>query len=363
MHDSVDAETRVFLFDQKRMQLFLGHMRRTQHRTVRQDQIWTAFTVSYSDLPSGPDRRRWLMAVLEELSQMGAIELPVRHGKRWDRTSEIPLPTTVTIAPDNTRNSGDEDWRNLPWHPRLQWIFNLRSLTSEQFAFLKRVHVGLVDGWFDHAECFKFRSLQLTGDEKRLVDFYRGILFGPDRLTLEMLGCEPDSLPLATEQFSSDPTLLIFENASPFMLARKILKNTAHPAIGRLAYGAGKQVLKAAGYLPMVEPPIREILYVGDLDAEGIAIASELQRLSVSIPVMPATEFHRAMLDSAIQLESPGGWAGKDERVRNFSETGMEFLAEELRESISNMLRDSHRIPEEALSFAAMSKLLVAELA
>ncbi|HUQ68721.1 MAG TPA: hypothetical protein VM165_04315 [Planctomycetaceae bacterium] len=230
---------------------------------------------------------------------------------------------------------------------------------QDQVAFLKRVHCGLVTGWFDQPECFKYRSLQLTGDEKRLEELRRGILFGPERLTLDMLGCEPESLPLASEHFSADPTLLIFENAAPFMLARKILASSARPAIGRLAYGAGKQVLKAVGYLPMVEPAITEIQYVGDLDAEGMNIATEFQRLSKVIPVLPATAFHKAMLESAAQLKSPDGWPSKDEREPSDSVAGASFVASEIREQVGGMIRERRRIPEEALSLAAMTRLLM----
>lgn len=229
---------------------------------------------------------------------------------------------------------------------------------QDQVTFLKRVHTGLVSGWFGKLECFKYRSLQLTGDEKRLEELHRGILFGPERLTLAMLGCEPESLPLASEQFSADPTLLIFENAAPFMLARKILAATSTPAVGRLAYGAGKQVLKAVGYLPMVEPAITEIQYVGDLDAEGMRIATEFQRLSKSIPVRPATQFHKAMLESAIQLESSDGWPSKDERESYDFASSVGFLTDEIRGQVGSMIRNGRRIPEEVLSFAAMSHLL-----
>ncbi len=322
--------------------------------------MWTAFVDSYSDLPPGPERRRWLAALLEELSQQGEILLPVPHGKQWDRTSSVALPTAITMVALDGGVANKTDWRNFPWHPRLHWVFDLRALMQDQVAFLKRVHCGLVAGWFDQPECFKYRSLQLTGDEKRLEELHRGILFGPERLTLEMLGCEPESLPLASDHLSAEPTLLIFENAAPFMLARKILTGCARPAFGRLAYGAGKQVLKAATYLPMVVPAITEIQYVGDLDAEGMRIATDFRRLSKTIPVRPATQFHKAMLDSAIQLESSDGWPSKDERELDDSVSAVGFLSDEIREQVGGMIRHGRRIPEEALSFAAMTRLLTA---
>jgi hypothetical protein len=358
MYKELDQEARAFLFNEARLQQFRGRLLSPGRRVVRQEAVWASFVDSYSDLPPGPERRRWLAAVLEHLSQQGEIVLPVPHGKQWDRTSTVALPTAVTMVTLDGGVANKSDWRNYPWHPRLHWIFGLRALMRDQVAFLKRVHAGLVAGWFDQPECFKYRSLQLTDDEKRLEELLRGILFGPERLTLEMLGCEPESLPLASEQFSAEPTLLIFENAAPFMLARRVLTGGARPAFGRLAYGAGKQVLKAARYLPMVKPAITEIQYVGDLDAEGMSIAAEFRRLSQEIPVRPATEFHQAMLASAAQLESPNGWALQGRREQVSSEAAIDFLASEIRGQVSNMIRSFRRIPEEALSFAAMTALL-----
>lgn len=361
MRDSLDQDARAFLFDEARLQQFRERLLSSGRRVVRQEAVWSAFVDSFSDLPPGPERRCWLAVVLEELSQQGEILLPVSHGKQWDRTSTVALPTAITLVALDGGVANKSDWRNFPWHPRLHWVFELRALIQDQVAFLKRVHSGLVSGWFDQPECFKYRSLQLTGDEKRLEELHRGILFGPGRLTLEMLGCESESLPLASEHFSGSSTLLIFENAAPFMLARRILGSAARPSIGRLAYGAGKQVLKAVGYLPMVEPAITEIQYVGDLDAEGMSIAAELQRLSKVIPVRPATQFHKAMLDSAAQLESPDGWPSKDDRRSNNPEFGAGFLASEVCEQVASMIRNGRRIPEEALSFSAMTQLLATQ--
>jgi hypothetical protein len=362
MRDGLDQDARAFLFAEARLQQFRERLLSPGRRVVRQEAVWTAFVESFSDLPPGPERRRWLGAVLEELSQKGEILLPVPHGKQWDRTSTVALPTAITLVALDGGVANKSDWRNFPWHPRLHWIFELRALMQDQVTFLKRVHSGLVSGWFDQPECFKYRSLQLTGDEKRLEELHRGILFSPERLTLAMLGCEPESLPLASEHFSADPTLLVFENAAPFMLARKILAATSTPAIGRLAYGAGKQVLKAVGYLPMVEPAITEIQYVGDLDTEGMRIATEFQRLSKTIPVRPATQFHKAMLESAIQLEASDGWPSKNEGGADGIASGVTFLASAIREQVDGIFRKGRRIPEEALSFAVMTRLLTAPI-
>lgn len=327
-------------------------------RTIGQAAIWSAFAAAYSDLPSGPERRTWLQAVLEELAERGTIQLPVRHGKQWDRSSEIVLPTTITLVVGLPDGGDRLRWRQFPWHPNLQWVLQLRTLAADQFAFLQRVNEGLVENWFTQLECFKYRSLQLTGDEKRLESLTKGVLFGPQCLTLELLGCEPEALPLATELLSNHPTMLVFENAAPFMLARHVAAGTAPPRIGRLAYGAGKQVLKAVGYFTMIEPTIKEVLYIGDLDAEGLQIAADLQRLSTAVAIRPATEFHQAMLASASELGASTGWPVKDEQPLSVSDAVLSFLAPEVRQQVATLIDTGRRIPEEALSRAAMSTLL-----
>ena len=355
--ESLDAETRAFLFDATRLKRFRDRLRSSRRRTVRQEGVWTAFAAVYDDLPSGPERRKWLIAVLEELAGRGAILLPVRHGSQWDRTSEIALPTAISIVAPQPGVDLRMQWRQFPWHPRLQWVFQLRSLPPDHFAFLQRVNEGFVEGWFEQPECFKYRSLQLTGDEKRLESLLKGTLFGPGCLTLEMLGCLPEALPLAVEQLSSRASMLVFENAAPFMLARRIAAST-QPLVGRLAWGAGTQILRAVAYFSMIQPAVTEILYVGDLDAAGMKIAADLQRTSTAVPVRPATQFHCAMLESAAQLGAKDGWPVKDEQPNSVSDSVVDFLAPELRHTVSTLIAQGRRIPEEVLSHSAMTRLL-----
>jgi hypothetical protein len=355
--EPLDAEVLAYLLDARRLNRYHERLQVPRRRTIRLETLWTALAAVYDDLPSGPERRQWLLAVLEELAGRGDIVLPVRHGKRWDRTSEIALPTSVSIAPPPSGNDPGTPWRQFPWHPRLQWVFRLRSLSPDQFAFLQRVNQGLVEGWFEQPECFKYRSLQLTGDEKRLTALASGSLFARGCLTLEMLGCLPEALPLATEYLSEQPSMLIFENAAPFVLARSIAAGSARPRFGRLAWGAGAQVLKAVTYLPMIRPPVTEIFYVGDLDAAGLRIAADLQRTSPSIPVRPATPFHQAMLESASRLEAEDGWPTKDEQS-HLTDAAVRFLASELQPKVARMIRHGRRIPEESLSNATMASLL-----
>jgi hypothetical protein len=112
----------------------------------------------------------------------------------------------------------------------------------------------------------------------------------------------------------------------------------------------------------MIEPSITEILYVGDLDAEGLRIAASVQRRSQAIAARPAVEFHRAMLESAAALVgAAAGWPAKDGSARSISASAASalfFLAADLRRRCATLIADGRRIPEEVLSRIAMAQLL-----
>jgi len=354
----LDAETRSFLCDEARVQQFCLALPPIGRQTVKLTELWSAFLKVYPDVPSGAERRRWLLLVLEDAAQRGMIQLPVVHGRRWDRSSAVALPTHIRLLGEPNGRTDRQQWRQFPWHSRLQWVLQLRGLSDNQVRFLKQVHEGLVEGWFTKPECFKYRSLQLTGDEKRLETWLRGGLFEPGRLTLEILGCEAEALPLAMEFLSRHPVMLVFENAAPFMLARSITAANRPPRLGRLAYGAGKQILKAVNYLSMVSPAIGEVLYVGDLDAEGMKIAADLQRRCRDVVVRPAASFHARMLYSAAALGTPDGWPAGERTLPKASDSTISFLTPEVRRCVLPIVQAGRRIPEEVLDRAAMSELL-----
>jgi hypothetical protein len=111
--EPLDTEVLAYLLDARRLNRYHERLQDQRRRTIRLETLWTALAAVYDDLPSGPERRQWLLAVLEELAGRGDIVLPVRHGKRWDRTSEIALPTSVSIAPQSGDGPGIS-WRQFP---------------------------------------------------------------------------------------------------------------------------------------------------------------------------------------------------------------------------------------------------------
>jgi hypothetical protein len=139
--------------------------------------------------------------------------------------------------------------------------------------FLLRVHRGLVHGEFAVQAPLKYRSLQLTGREKRLGELAQTGLFGLGRLNLELLGCFSETPPMACETLSDAPTLIVFENADSFAVARNVLRSLASPPFGMVGFGGGNGIARSLPSLRVLGKQVQRIAYVGDLDGHGLRIA------------------------------------------------------------------------------------------
>lgn len=210
------------------------------------------------------------------------------------------------------------------------------------------VQRGLAEGQFSDRAPLKYRSLQLTGDEKRLETYLGTQLFADGRLSLDVLNCDGPWLPLAWERVGVKPHLIIFENAGSFLVARRVLAGLSDPPFGMVAYGGGFQILKAVPYLSVLGA-IELIQYVGDLDPKGLAIGAQFARqvnAEGNTRIVPATRLHQAMLNAAAQLGAPQGWpAIADSCLRDEAL----WVAPEIKGYVADIIARGRRVPEEVL--------------
>ncbi len=352
----LDPDAAHYVLDPKPLRRFLRGLRSEPRIRVGHARVWKSFATAFPQHPQGQEGRRWLTAALEALEAQGQLRLPVAHGKRWDRSSAVAVPLSVDLVRP-TPVGRKSDWRAFPWHRSLQWILECRHLTSGQVSFLCKVHEGLVDGTFAEPASFKYRSLQLTGDEKRLGSLVKTQLFRPGRLTLEAIGCGPDVLPLTWEAVSGRRRMIIFENAGAYMVGLQVLRSVRDPPYGRIAYGCGLDVLKAVAYLRVIELEVDDIDYVGDLDIKGLEIAVSLRKVTQRLglpPIRPATTLHSAMLRSAPQLGAPNGWPATKAVAKAAMGDLLEFIDPSLRDPVRSVLAKGCRIPEEVLGHREM---------
>lgn len=335
--------------DLRQLNEFERLLRASPKVRIEAQEMWRALARVSPHRSSGPAERRLLLTALQSLESRGQIKLPPAGGRRWDRAIHPAVPTSVDLICRERRVS--PSWRTFPWHQDLHWVPECRALSEQQVDFLRRVHDGFVQGIFQEPAPLKYRSLQLTGDEKLLAALAKTSLFGQSRLTLEKLGCLPDALPIAWESLGDGGRMVVFENAGPFAVAKRILSELRSRPYDLIAYGGGRGVLAAIDYIASLEQHVESIHYVGDLDFAGIDIAWSLRNSARArgIAFMPASELHKQMFAAAQHFGCPQGWLSEGRPFDLNQKHVLEVLAPEFRVDMEAILRVRRRIPEEVL--------------
>lgn len=337
----------------KHLDAFERLLRQSKRRRIDDRVLWSMFAEAFPGRPQGAEERRWFLEALRALEARRVVRLPSESGSRWNTTFMPAVPTSVDLAvamePPAARA-----WRNFPWHPALSWVATLVQLPAEHERFLLRVHEGLVNGWFLRKAPLKYRSLQLTGDEKRLGLLAKSVLFGEGRLTLDLIGCLEEMPPLAWASVSDSPGVIVFENAGPFSVARDVLAQMTASPYGIIAYGGGSGLLASLPHLCSIGRPVAQIHYVGDLDLAGLEIAlaaREVARRHGLPEVTPAPGAHLKMLASANTLGASNGWkTASTSRYRlDRLNAALQFLPEDARTLARPVITARNRVPEEVL--------------
>lgn len=334
---------------------FLRRLRSAKRRRVDLTVVWEAYRTIYGVDVSGIDARDELRKVLEHLRDADALTFPSDRGRGWDRNSSVVLPLWVMLT-ESEKPGNQREWRAFPWHPALTWVVELGSLTSDQESFLKRLQEELVRGGLRERAPFKYRSLQLTGNEKRLESLLNTQLFGPDRLSLELLNCDGLGLPLTYERVGSVPRMIIYENAGSFLVARRVLTVAKHAPYGLIGYGGGTQVLRCVDYIREIDGLVG-VDYVGDLDAKGIDIGAALADRVADVStlrVTPAASVHVAMLNAARELGRPGGWPTPSSHS---TAALRRWISDQCADDVELIISSGCRIPEEVLHDGHYRKL------
>jgi hypothetical protein len=337
--------------DQQRLDEFEHSLLAGTSVRVGAQELWRVLARVFPHRTPGPAERRLLLEALKAIEVRGSVRLPPERGKRWDRSMDPAVPTSVDLVREQP-GPPPFPWRTFPWHPHLHWVVQCKILSAQQVKFLRRVHEGLVNGTFREPAPLKYRSLQLTGNEKSLASLATTSLFGDTRLTLEMLACLPDALPLAWEAVGEGGRMLIFENAGPFAVARRVLGELMARPYDLVAYGGGRSVLAALGHIKTIEHRVESIHYVGDLDHAGLDIACSAKKCAreLELPLIaPATELHRQMLSAAQEFGHPQGWPAQERFADRERKRLLDVLASDVRYEVERVLQAGRRIPEEVL--------------
>jgi hypothetical protein len=309
-------------------------------RRVLAAECDTALVEVAPHLRFDPTRRTRLRDLLTELAEAGVVEPSVKP----DRSLQPHLPAFVTLTTAPRARVGSGAGAGHPWRPELEWAHQLRLTPTEFDALLAvqdyRKHRPASPAVIPHRE----RSLQLFGDEKHLDRLARGRLFEPSRLDFGLLDCWWAPPPLAYRHLDdSDGPIVVTENSAGYHSLPAVLAGRA----SILAYGAGGSFAQSVASLAELGPG-RRVLYIGDLDAEGVAIpqrAAEAALAAGVSPPEPFVELWQALAEAADRHAQPATPVPGEVAAELCDWFGHTALAKD----VQQLLENGVRVAQEAL--------------
>lgn len=232
--------------------------------------LWQAFADTAPVDAASSDARRRLADALEAGERDGHWTV----SKRTEGPGNPPLPAFVTLprAARPTR----PDPSGMAWVPELSWVASERRLGDRQLTVLHQVNRFVRDGGSDRPLVpAEERSLELFDDEKVIASRAGGqALWGPGRLSLDLLRCVPSKTPFAYEQVGDGTRLLVVENQATFMTCRDLLRDEQGHPYAAVVFGGGRAVGTTIGYLTELPFAVTAVDYFGDVDIDGLEMAA-----------------------------------------------------------------------------------------
>lgn len=244
--------------------------RRATGLRVPIDVLWQAFADAAPVDAAAVDARRRLADALETGQRDGHWKV----SKRQVGPGNPPLPAFVTLPRPDRPDRPDPS--QMAWVPELTWAASQRRLGERQLTMLAQVNAFLRDGGRHRPRVpAEERSLELFDNEKAIAERVGGqALWGPGRLSLELLRCVPSKTPFAYEQVGDGARLLVVENQATFMTCRDLLRDEPGHPYAAVVFGAGRAAGTTIGYLTELPFPVTAVDYFGDLDIDGLEMAA-----------------------------------------------------------------------------------------
>lgn len=237
-------------------------------------------------------RRRILSDVIAELASAEVLEQPSEHS--FDRSETPALPRFVVPRREAVIA---EPGKPVIWHPSLAWVPQA-GLTRSQLETAIMVNDWLHASRDQLVVPSRERSLEIFNNEKALDGLVSTVLFGPGRLTLELLRCRRVVPRLHCEPAGEGDLLLVVENSDTFDSLLTVLRGRDDHRVGLVGWGAGGGFEASVLSVVRIEAAVTEIKYFGDLDEKGLRVPSSAAALAASAglpPVRPASALYDAM--------------------------------------------------------------------
>jgi len=247
-------------------------------------------------------------------------------------------------------------------HPTLSNEYYIRNIKIYQ---QDRHYVLMLNDYIKkHKECleeavsYNERSFEIWGREKFLLKEGGLRIIKNLGLTPEDLNVYDTTEPLAYYSHHKEvpQKIVILENKDTFYSMRRhlLIGNSTifNVEVGTLIYGAGKSIHKSfKDFTFCVEPylndPQNELLYLGDLDYEGILIYENLYNdFKDKVNIKPFCIAYEKMLDRANITQLPCMKKGQNV---NISDIFLSSFSLPRQEQIKSILSQNRYIPQEIL--------------
>jgi len=290
-----------------------------------------------------PTRRTRLRELLTELEDDGQISWSVSR----DRSVQPHLPAFVTLN-HNPGQAHEAAGVGYPWRPELEWAHQLR-LTSSEFEVLTAIQEYRKGRSSPTLIPHRERSLELFRDEKRLDRLVNGRLFEAGRLGLDLLDCFWAAPPLAYQKLRENGPVVVSENSAGYHSLPGLLGDR----VGVIAYGAGGSFSQSVASLKPVVPG-RDVLYIGDLDVEGIAIPQRAAGAATAAGV-PAPVPYDSLWATLVESAEAVGQEASPVPNEVASELCQWFGPTPLAKEVQRLLEAGVRVAQEALTDGRVS--------
>lgn len=205
------------------------------------------------------------------------------------------------------------------------------------------------------------RSYEIFGDEKYILSKEGTHLLNNLNITLEDLNCYKtnESFFYAYEKKDIINALVIENKDTYTSLYKYFLDNEGlnlfSKQINLLIYGEGKKIVSSFSYINDVvkNNKIHEILYFGDIDAEGLRIFEKLNKKYPEFNIIPFSQMYRELLSKASELHTL-----KNKQMPYVSGEFIKLIDYDIQDKLLDIVTDSYYIPQEALNSYELFKLI-----
>ncbi|OPX05555.1 hypothetical protein B1790_31405 [Mycobacterium sp. AT1] len=298
--------------------------------------------------------RARIKAAIDHLEGSGRVTLP--RTKR-DTTAVPALPLYVTRAA--TARATRVVTTAPVWHANLRWaaaLFDEGKLTGSDQRFLTSINT-----WLSRRRGISVplreRSLEIFGDEKLLETRVSGPLFGPGRLTLDLLQtylCWP-----TVERFTYGAgDWLILENYTTYHSLGRRARDLGFD--GHIIWGSGNGVATRLAALAAEPARPPRLYYFGDIDVGGFRIARTAATRAAVLglpPLLAASGLYQLTLDMGVQR--------RDKNTRNPDPTLAvwiyKWLHTDLADAIVGVLAARKRIVQETVGREVLANTQLAQ--